>query len=183
MSEETETEIIDGENAVDEGNEEETSSDPVTREEFEEMRNALKEATRKEREARKAAEKQLKEFQVKDETDTDRIAREAAEAAASNFKGHLVKAEAKAQLLALGLTASPERFLKMVDLESIVIDDDGSIEGLEDQIQGIREEFPEVFRKKPAGTPDAGKQRTESPAKQEPKSAAERVAQFAIGRH
>lgn len=183
MSDETEIDLTEEtESQTDTQTDPTGESDSISREEFEEMRNALKEAARKEREARKAAEKALRESQQKDETDTDKIAREAAEAATSVYKSHLVRAEARSQLLELGLNASPDRFLKMIDLDSVTVDDDGSIDGLEDQVKAIREDFPEVFKKKAVSLPDADSETRKNPAAPQAKSGAEKIAAFALGK-
>ncbi len=113
---------------------------------------------------------------------------EAAEAAAVEraralAKPILVKAEARTALATAGLIGSPDRLLRMLDLDDIdvVYDRKGNvddIDGLADLVKELKREYPELFRKKGSssingggGTRDAGK----------PKSASERQAAYLRG--
>lgn len=139
----------------------------------------LMSALKSEREARKAAEREAKDLKKKNETDTEKAIREAVEAATSTteekYKNFVVSAEAKIRLAKAGLTAAPERFVKMIDTSAVAVGDDGTIDGLDDQIASIKKDFSELFtgKKAPVGQLDTG----EKPApKSTPKTSAEKLA-------
>ena len=71
---------------------------------------------------------------------------EAAEEAEKTWKPRLVKAHALAAFAAAGCK-SPERAARLVDLDSITFDDDGNPEGLDDQVEELKEDMPELFEK------------------------------------
>jgi hypothetical protein len=109
---------------------------------------ALRDLTR-ERKRRQALEKQVKQLQTANESVTEKAIREAKQSGADEitgkYKGLIVRTEAKSMLLAAGLKQAPARFVRMIDLDEVEVDDDGTISGLEDQIDGIKTDFPELF--------------------------------------
>ncbi len=65
----------------------------------------------------------------------------------------LVRAEARGALKDAGLIGSPDRLLRMLDLDDIdvVYDRKGEVEdidGLADQVKELKREYPELFAKK-----------------------------------
>ncbi len=64
------------------------------------------------------------------------------------WKKRTVKQAARVALFAAGLEGSPDKLLRMLDLDDIEVDDDGEIDGLEDQIDELKEEFPDRFPEK-----------------------------------
>lgn len=142
----------------DDDEEEEESDEPITADEAKKIRAALKKANDEAKRYRLEA----KELKKKTASDDEKAVIDAVEAATAEvegkYKGLLVRAEAKGALTDAGLTSGHDRFLKMLDMDSITVEDDGSIEGLEEQIQGLKKDFPEVFdtKKKVAGKADAG---------------------------
>lgn len=71
---------------------------------------------------------------------------EATEEAEKAWKPRLVKAHALAAFAAAG-AKSPERAARLVDLDSITFDDDGNPEGLDDQVEELKGDMPELFDK------------------------------------
>lgn len=158
----------------------------------------------KERAASKAARAQIRELSTqlkaatkKPTTDEAEAAletarEEAAAAAEQKLKPVVVNAAAKAGLLAAGLTATGEatmkRLLRTLDLADIDIDDDGEVTGLDEQIEGIKEAFPELFKKdEPAPVTKVRAPRLDAAGKTNtqptPKTTGEIYAQRIIGGH
>lgn len=164
----------DGEEEGEEGEE----NEPVSRAEFAKVTEALKKANAEAKKYRLEA-KRLKQA---GESDDDKVKREAAEAAAAEteakYKKALVNASAKAMLAEAGLKGKPDRFIKMLDLAEIEVDDDGDIVGLDDQIDSIKTDFPEVFdaKTRAAGKGDPAPKGGAAGKKM---SSAERIAQLA----
>lgn len=152
--------------------EEEISSADAS--EIDKMRTALKKANKEAAKFRN----ELKDLRTQSESDSEKAVREAAEQATneveSKYKRHLVQAEARAQLAEMGLSTKADRFLKMLDLEDITVDDEGDIAGLKDQLLAIKGDFPEVFKKK-LPSADLG---PKSPADKNTSSAAKLLAQL-----
>jgi hypothetical protein len=100
---------------------------------------------RKERMARKKAQRELNALRRKNETDAEKTAREAEEAAAKKYKPVAVKAAAKSALLTAKVKGDPARALRLLDLDELDINEDNDVEGLDDQIDILRAEYPELF--------------------------------------
>lgn len=133
----------------------------------------------KERNRRKQVEKDLADLKKKNESDAEKAVREAREEAekevGGKYKKIIVKSEARSALLEAGLTVGTERFVKMIDVDKIEIDDEsGDISGLDDQIADIKKDFPELFSKKPGSRLNAGSDRTPASKK---KSSAQLLAE------
>lgn len=159
-------------------------------------------ALEKERAAAKTARAQIRELTAQlraatkkpstDEAETalEAAREEAAAAAEQKLKPVVVNAAAKAALLAAGLNATGDttikKLLRTLDLADIDIDPDGEISGLDDQIDGIKEAFPELFKKdEPAPASriraprlDAAGKNNTPPA---PKTTGERYAEQILG--
>lgn len=146
-----------------------------TEEEPEELPDAVKEILKKNRkEVREAnaravaAEKALAAKEAGKE--------EAAPSEAdSKFKELYLKSAAKEALVAAGITTGTDRFLKMLDMSSVTVDDSGSVSGLEDQIAELKEDFKDVFAPKPVkkvGSVDGARR----PAPAVPKTSAQLLA-------
>lgn len=83
-----------------------------------------------------------------DETapDLDAVRKAAAREATAEAQAKIVKAEARGALKALGV--KPERVGKLVgllDLTEVDVDDDGEVEGLDEAIDALKAEYPELF--------------------------------------
>lgn len=108
---------------------------------------------------RQAATKKLRELEAtvaaeraKNETESEKAVREAQEkaiaAATSKYKPALVKAGATAALLAAGPKKGKDgipRLLKLMDLDAIELDDNNDLEGVEEEVMRLQEEYPELF--------------------------------------
>lgn len=142
----TDTEIND-EVEVDEADAEETDTtveEEATDTEVEKIRLALAKANK---EAAKYRH-ELKQLKTQNESDTDKVNREAVEAVTAKWQKVFVQSEAKAQLAQMGLTAGADRFVKMIDFDEVTVDDDGQVDGLNEQLLIIKADFPEVFKKR-----------------------------------
>lgn len=109
--------------------------------------------------SRQAAKKKIREMEAaiaaekaKNETESEKAVREAQEkaikAATDKYKPALVKAGATAALLAAGPKKGKDgvpRLLKLMDLDAIDLTDDNDLEGVEEEVLRLQEEYPELF--------------------------------------
>jgi hypothetical protein len=122
----------------------------------------LKSALVKEREARKAADRQLAELRKQHASTEERLVIEAKEQASAEaeerVKLPLVRALASAELRAANVQGPTARLVGLLDLSKVTLDDDGDAVGLTEQIDALREEFPNLFAAATAngGRPRAG---------------------------
>lgn len=156
----------------------------------------------KERAASKAARTQIRELTTQLRTatkkpSTDEAAaaletarEEAAAAKEQQLKPVVVNAAAKAALLGAGLSATSDatikKLLRTLDLADIDVGDDGEVTGLDEQIDGIRDAFPELFKKdEPAPAQKIRAPRLDAAGKNNtpaaPKTTGERYAQQILG--
>lgn len=125
---------------------------------------------------RQAANKKARELQAEldevrrtNETDSEKAVREAEEKITKlltgKYKPALIKTAAEAALLAAkpkkGKAGIP-RLIKLMDLAEIEVNDDLELEGVEDEVTRLQEEFPELF--------DDGTSSDEEPEKDEKKT-------------
>ncbi len=118
--------------------------------------------------ARQAAKTKLREVQAaiaaeraKHETEGETAVREATEKAAKTerdkYKPALVMTGARAALLAAnpkkGAAGIP-RLIKMMDLDEIDVNDDLELEGVDEEVARLQEEFPELFGEEAAKPKD-----------------------------
>lgn len=126
---------------------------PVTAADWAAVQTALMKARR---DARRAGKPKADE----DAPDVDKVAADATAAAESKFKPLVVKAHARSAFVEAGLALpkdNPEgalaRVLKLLDLDDIDVTEDGTVDGLREQVEDIRRDFPELFattRQRPA---------------------------------
>lgn len=118
---------------------------PPTKDEFEKVQRALTKANAEAKDWRT----KHKSLADQHSSDAEKAAHEQAEAAERKFKPLAVRSAAKAAFLEAGLQGStPERVAKLVrmlDLDSIAIDDDGDVRGLDEQVKSIKADYPELF--------------------------------------
>ncbi len=145
MPEEDETEEIEvPDSETEEETEEEDDYVPPSKDDFVKMQAALQKANREATKNRLA----LKELREKaEEGNSETEVEKARKAAEASWKPRVVKSAAKAALLSAG-AGKPERLLKLVDVDKCDVDEDGDVVGLEDQIDELREEYPELFEAK-----------------------------------
>jgi hypothetical protein len=142
----------DDEDVEDDDREVETDADTRDEAKTDDKKDGLsdagRKAIRKERDARRAAQRELRELRTQHESDSEAAVRTAREEgsteAEARWKPLVVNALARAAFADAG-AGKPERLVKMLDLSSIEVDEDGEIDGLEDQIKSLREDYPELF--------------------------------------
>lgn len=81
-----------------------------------------------------------------DAPDVDAVRKSATRAAEQAANERIIRAEARGALKALGV--KPERVSKLVgllELDEVDVDDDGEVDGLDDAIAALRDEYPELF--------------------------------------
>lgn len=129
------------------------ASDTVPRSEMVKAIKARQAAKTKLRET----QKQIAELQRKNETEGDAKIREATEKAAAaernKYKPALVKTGATAALLAAKPKKGKDgiaRLIKLMDLDEIEVNDDLELEGVEEEVERLQAEFPELFGEEPA---------------------------------
>ena len=184
----------DEDEAEEEGtaSEEEEEWKPPTKEEWAATQKALTDANAEAKNKRLAL-RDLKRQQTKAEAapvaGTDAAARaEALAEAEKRLKPIAIAAEAKAALIGGGFqNPTKERLRKIIgrmDMDEIEIDDDGEVVGLEDQIDQLKEDFPELFTAPVTATttvppkirPPKISTANKPPAKPEYKTTGERLA-------
>jgi hypothetical protein len=139
-------------------------------------------ALRREREARKASDRQLRALRAKNETDAEKNEREADEKAAAKYKPVAVKAAARAALVEAKWKGETARGIRLLDMDAIDVDEDGDITGLEDQVALLKADYADLFESdtptptktkvKPGRVDGGGK----PPVEQTPKTSAEKIA-------
>lgn len=102
---------------------------------------------------KRALEAELKELRKKTETDAEKAAREHQEAieaakleAANKYKPVVVKNFVEKELISAGVKPNRiSRLVKLMDMSDIEVDDKFNVLGVEEQIEELREEYPELF--------------------------------------
>lgn len=130
-------------------------------------RAALKKANA---EARKHRE-ELKKLRQQHESEDEAKAREAKESgakeAAAKLKPVAIRASARAAFLAAGAAgddANVKRLVRLLSMDDIDVDDEGDVTGLDDQVDEIKEQYPELFRASKADDgQDGGRERKRRP--------------------
>lgn len=95
--------------------------------------------------------------------DVDAVRREAEEAALAKAKPGLVRGAARDALRAAGLIVPEKnadgafsRAIRLLDMEEIEVDEDGSVSGVEDQVKAVKRDYPELFKAKGGRAVNAG---------------------------
>lgn len=108
------------------------------------------------------AERNLEEMRKANETEAERARREAAEAAVAEterrLKPLLIKSSVEKKLMENHVSSTQlPKVIRLLDLNDVDIDEDGSIMGVDEQLDSLMEEFPEVFQKKDPSPPNSKK--------------------------
>lgn len=151
-----------------------------------EDRNKLKEALRKERAEKKALEKYLTPEERRsaknpkpsdmpgakrssEENDTQESRRDVDEQikrakmeTEDKFRPLIAKSAARAALASNGATGDLNKMVRMLDLGELDISDDGDVDGLDEQIEELKKDFPALFRSDDKGSEDDLKMRRRS---------------------
>lgn len=118
---------------------------PPSRQDWDNVNLALKKARRDARAARRGTVSGTAE-QLGGAPDVERVTREATSAVEARYKPMVVKAQARAAFAEAGLKGdSVARVVRLLDLDDLDIDDEGSVTGLNEQIEEIKQDFPELF--------------------------------------
>lgn len=121
----------------------------------------------------------------------DKARKEATEAAEAKYRKVAVNAAAQSAFVKAGAkAASVGKLVRLLDVEDVEIDaETGEVTaGLDDQIDGLKEEFPELFApaepQKPAkkAAPKRASAAPRQEAAEQPKSTAEKMADAILGR-
>jgi hypothetical protein len=134
-----------------------TRQQPTRQEPADDPTAGLKKALTSERARARQLEKDFKDLQRKHATAEERQLLEAKESAAAeaiaSTKEPLIKALATSELKAANVQGSNiSKLVRLLDLKIVEIGDDGEISGLEDQIEELKEEFPNLFTASTNGT-------------------------------
>lgn len=128
----------------------------------------------------------LKEHETRaraNEGEQERAVREAAEAAEKKWAPRIVNSAARAALAEAGVAGSPDRLLKLLDMDALSVDDEGDVIGLDSEVDRLRADYPEFFTKaepaRPKARPTAAP-KSAAPAK--PKNSWEQHAARILGR-
>lgn len=136
---------------------------PPTKEEWEALRAEKSTADAKATKATAESitrRKKIAELQQQSEDADGKAQREAAEAAVAKYKPVAVKAAAKAAFLEQGAnSARVDRLFRMLDLDKIEFDGD-DITGLEDQVDELKKDVPELFAKSEKDDDNDGRPKT-----------------------
>lgn len=100
---------------------------------------------RKERMARRKLQRENAALRKKNETDGERLQREAEEAASKKYKPVAMKAAAKSALVAAKVKGNPDRALRLLDLDDLDINEENDVEGLDEAVDILKSEYPELF--------------------------------------
>lgn len=151
-----------------------------TQDEWSKTQRQLKRANAQAAKFRKAAEDKPEGEAA--EVDVEAAKEEARKEAETKYKSRIVNAEAKAQLAKMGLKGKPDRLLTLLNLSEVDIEED-DIFGLDDQLEAIKADFPDLFDARKI----KGERRlsTDAADKQEvpvPVSSAERLANIMRGK-
>jgi hypothetical protein len=173
---------------------------PPSRDEWARTQAALKKAN-DDAKRHRLRNKELEDKARGDETEHEKALREAREEGERRYRAPLVQTAARSALVEAGALAflqdekDPEssaarekgesrlkRLLKLVDTDTLDVDDDGSVSGLEAAVDDLRRDYPELFaaparrpKARPTGAPRLA-------AVEKPKSTAEIHANRILGR-
>lgn len=177
--EEVVEEVVDPSLEDIEDNDNESTEDEDTNEENseEELPQAIKDILAKNRAEAKAAKAELARVKKELEAKTEASDGTTDKPADDRYKNLFINTAAKSALMDAGLSTGTDRFLKMIDLDAVSVDEDGNVEGLEEQVTALSEEFKDLIApakpvRKIAKT-DAASRRETVVA---PKSSAEQLA-------
>lgn len=114
---------------------------PPSEREWANTKAALAKANKEQQAIRKAALEKAKKEGMNEAAAEARV--KALEEAESEWKPRAIRGEARAMLAEMRCK-NPGRLLKLIDPSTVTVDGDNLI-GLEDQVNGLKEEWPELF--------------------------------------
>jgi hypothetical protein len=112
------------------------------------------------------------------------IRREADEAALAKAKPGLVKAAARDAFRSAGLLIPEKgdsapaitRAFRLLDMDSVDVDEDGDVSGIDEAVKAVKREYPELFARKGARAVNAGAGSNQDGAGKPSESSASRIA-------
>lgn len=159
MADEIENEIEEVEEEVEtpEDETEEETDEVISAEEAKQIRAALAKANEEAKKYRLERNTLRKELESEDER-KEREIREAVQGEVEGkWKGRLVQTEARIALVEAGAVGDVNRVLRLVNINDVSLNEDGDLEGLEDQIKTLKKDYPEFFDKKTSAPKDVDK--------------------------
>ena len=158
--EERDDDVQEDEDVEDQDQDEEEGGDnnddvykPPSEYEWRKVQRALKRANKEAENLRKSTE--TVDDADKEETEK-KIRQEAVKESDARWKPVVVKQAARAALAEAGLIKPPNRLLRMLDMDDIDVNEDGEIDGLDEQIRDFKKEFPEFFGRRSPKDVDGG---------------------------
>lgn len=159
---------------------------PPTREDWNNVQEALRKARRDARAAKRRTGSAPKDGEAAPDVDEVRTAAE--QAAAAKFRPMVIRSAARSAFAEAGLVvpegkadAALGRALRLLDLDDLEITDDGDVEGLAEQIEEIKADFPELFagaqRPRRAARVDGGASSSGDPVK---RTSADKIASMLL---
>ncbi|MFB7244637.1 phage scaffolding protein [Streptomyces populi] len=153
---------------------------PPSKDEWARTQAALKKAN-EDAKRHRLRNKELEDKVRGDETEHEKALREAREEGERRFREPMKKSGVRAALAEAGFTA-PDRLMKLIDWDSITVDDDGELIGAEAEVNRVKADYPELLpqdkpkpKVRPTGAPKPA-------AVEKPKSTAEQHAARILGR-
>lgn len=147
-TETTTTDEADAKDEADNGDSPEVKELKAEREKLLKSLNAARGDTKAEK--KKAAElaAKIKAVEAAELTEIERLQAQLEEANAKNqkFFDVTVKSTVKSALKDADAQGSTDRLMKMMDLTSVEIDEDGDVVGVDEAVEAFKVEFPEFFK-------------------------------------
>lgn len=119
---------------------------PVTRADWDALQEALRKARKDARTARRSP------TDAPSADDADAVRAEVEQAAVGKWKPLVVRSAARSAFVEAGLVlpkdgtdAAMARVVRLLDLDDLDVADDGQVDGLREQVEEIRRDFPELF--------------------------------------
>lgn len=162
---------------------------PYTMADIEALQEALRKARKDARAAARGRGVELPPVDGDDSApDVDKLRAEVESAAVAKWKPLVVRTAARSAFVEAGLVLPKDgadealaRVVRLLDLDDIDVTEDGQVDGLAEQVDEIKRDFPELFAsaRRPAARVDAGGKPAAPVA---PKSSAELLAAQLLGR-
>jgi hypothetical protein len=169
-ADEVEDDADQGADDGDDGDEESASGKEAT---------ALQREREKVKELRRTLKEEREKAQERDEKKGD--GEDFEKKAEAKWKPRVVNSTARAAFLEAGGT-NVSALLKLLDHDELAVSDDGTVDGLDDEVERLRDECPELFKpRRGAGRIETGDRSGRGGAKRE-LTASERQARQIIGK-
>ncbi len=125
---------------------------PFTKADLDALNAALTKARREARAAKRGKTAEPADKPDADKPDVDKAVADATAAAESRWKPRVVRNAARGAFIEAGLVLPKDnadgalaRVVKLLDLDDLEITDDGEVDGLREQVEEIKVDFPHLF--------------------------------------